>query len=91
MKIENLSCSIQELFFLPEMINKTQKRSLARVDIAQVCVIVEMVHEAFVNTASSADADMLDEKTRKERFEELSWDALIKNPPEPCVCSCLGS
>ncbi|KAF1324715.1 reverse transcriptase, partial [Globisporangium splendens] len=28
----------------------------------------------------SADADVLDEKTRKERFEEQSWDALEKNP-----------
>ncbi|KAF1314408.1 reverse transcriptase, partial [Globisporangium splendens] len=39
-----------------------------------------MVDEGFVNTASSADADVLDEKTRKERFEEQSWDSLEKNP-----------
>ncbi|KAF1313625.1 hypothetical protein FI667_g17169, partial [Globisporangium splendens] len=39
-----------------------------------------MVDEGFVNTASSADADLLDEKTREERFEEQSWDALKKNP-----------
>jgi hypothetical protein len=62
------------------MSKKTLKRSQARGDIAQVCEIVEMVDEGFVNTASSADADVLDEKTRKERFEEQSWDALMKNP-----------
>ncbi|KAF1315778.1 reverse transcriptase, partial [Globisporangium splendens] len=79
-KIENPPSSVQELISLPSMSKKTLERSLARGDIAQVCVIVEMVDEGFVNTASSADADVLDEKTRKERFEEQSWDALKKNP-----------
>ncbi|KAF1326177.1 Pol protein, partial [Globisporangium splendens] len=79
-KIENPPSSVQELIYLPSMSKKTLERSLARGDIAQVCVIVEMVDEGFVNTASSADADLLDEKTREERFEEQSWDALKKNP-----------
>ncbi|KAF1317464.1 reverse transcriptase, partial [Globisporangium splendens] len=79
-KIENPPSSVQELISLPSMSKKTLERSLARGDIVQVCVIVEMVDEGFVNTASSADADVLDEKTRKERFEEQSWDALKKNP-----------
>ncbi|KAF1329540.1 reverse transcriptase, partial [Globisporangium splendens] len=79
-KIENPPSSVEELISLPLMSKKTLERSLARGDIAQVCVIVEMVDEGFVNTASSADADVLDEKTRKERFEEQSWDALKKNP-----------
>ncbi|KAF1327390.1 reverse transcriptase, partial [Globisporangium splendens] len=77
-KIENPPSSVEELISLPSMSKKTLERSLARGDIAQVCVIVEMVDEGFVNTASSAD--VLDEKTRKERFEEQSWDALKKNP-----------
>ncbi|KAF1331237.1 reverse transcriptase, partial [Globisporangium splendens] len=79
-KIENPPSSVEELISLPSMSKKTLERSLARGDIAQVCVIVEMADEGFVNTASSADADVLDEKTRKERFEEQSWDALKKNP-----------
>ncbi|KAF1334018.1 reverse transcriptase, partial [Globisporangium splendens] len=79
-KIENPPSSVEELISLPPMSKKTLERSLARGDIAQVCAIVEMVDEGFVNTASSADADVLDEKTRKERFEEQSWDALKKNP-----------
>ncbi|KAF1315245.1 reverse transcriptase, partial [Globisporangium splendens] len=79
-KIENPPSSVEELISLPLMSKKTLERSLARGDIAQVCVIVEMVDEGFVNTASSADADLLDEKTREERFEEQSWDALKKNP-----------
>ncbi|KAF1335924.1 reverse transcriptase, partial [Globisporangium splendens] len=79
-KIENPPSSVEELISLPSMSKKTLERSLARGDIAQVCVIVEMVDEGFVNTASGADADVLDEKTRKERFEEQSWDALKKNP-----------
>ncbi|KAF1336350.1 reverse transcriptase, partial [Globisporangium splendens] len=77
-KIENPPSSVEELISLPSMSKKTLERSLARGDIAQVCVIVGMVDEGFVNTASSAD--VLDEKTRKERFEEQSWDALKKNP-----------
>ncbi|KAF1330894.1 reverse transcriptase, partial [Globisporangium splendens] len=77
-KIENPPSSVEELISLPSMSKKTLERSLTRGDIAQVCVIVEMVDEGFVNTASSAD--VLDEKTRKERFEEQSWDALKKNP-----------
>ncbi|KAF1314301.1 Pol protein, partial [Globisporangium splendens] len=79
-KIENPPSSVQELISLPPMSKKTLERSLVRGDIAQVCVIVEMVDEGLVNTASSADADVLDEKTRKERFEEQSWDSLKKNP-----------
>ncbi|KAF1326182.1 Pol protein, partial [Globisporangium splendens] len=79
-KIENPPSSVEELISLPSMSKKTLERSLARGDIAQVCAIVEMVDEGFVNTASGADADVLDEKTRKERFEEQSWDALKKNP-----------
>ncbi|KAF1336745.1 Pol protein, partial [Globisporangium splendens] len=79
-KIENPPSSVEELISLPPMSKKTLERSLARGNIAQVCVIVEMVDEGFVNTASSADADVLDEKARKERFEEQSWDALKKNP-----------
>ncbi|KAF1315583.1 reverse transcriptase, partial [Globisporangium splendens] len=79
-KIENPPGSVEELISLPSMSKKTLERSLARGDIAQVCVIVEMVDEGFVNTASSADADVLDEKARKERLEEQSWDSLKKNP-----------
>ncbi|KAF1331706.1 reverse transcriptase, partial [Globisporangium splendens] len=79
-KIENPPSSVEELISLPSMSKKTLERSLARGDIAQVCAIVEMVDEGFVNTASSADADVLDKKTRKERFEEQSWDALKEDP-----------
>ncbi|KAF1321175.1 reverse transcriptase, partial [Globisporangium splendens] len=77
-KIENLPSSVEELISLPSMSKKTLERSPARGDIAQVCAIVEKIDEGFVNTASSAD--VLDEKTRKERFEEQSWGALKKNP-----------
>jgi len=80
MKIENPPSSVQELISLPEMGKKTLKRSLARGDIAQVCVIVEDIDESFINTASSTDVKVLDERTRKERFEEQSWDALKSNP-----------
>ncbi|KAF1316099.1 reverse transcriptase, partial [Globisporangium splendens] len=65
---------------LPSMSKKALERSLARGDIAQVCAIVEKIDEGFVNTASSADAGVLDEKAPKERFEEQSWDALKTNP-----------
>ncbi|KAF1335621.1 Pol protein, partial [Globisporangium splendens] len=75
-------CSVQELISLPSMSKKTLERSLARGDIAQVCVIVEMVDEGFVNTASSADADVLDEKTRKEReYEDIFPDKVPDELP----------
>ncbi|KAF1318485.1 reverse transcriptase, partial [Globisporangium splendens] len=77
-KTENPPSSVKELISLPPMSKKTLERSLARGDIAQVCAIVEKIDECFVDTASSAD--VLDEKTRKERFEEQSWDTLKKNP-----------
>ncbi|KAF1313283.1 Pol protein, partial [Globisporangium splendens] len=82
-KIENPPSSVEELISLPSMSKKTLERSLARGDIAQVCAIVETADEGFVNTASSAD--VLDEKTRKERFEEQSWDAFKKNPVRTAI------
>ena len=48
------------------MSKKTLKCSLARNDIVQVCMIVKIVDEGFINTASSTDADMLVEKTQKK-------------------------
>ncbi|KAF1313843.1 reverse transcriptase, partial [Globisporangium splendens] len=33
-----------------------------------------------INTVSATEAEVFDEKTRKERFEEQSWDALKTNP-----------
>ncbi|KAF1318417.1 reverse transcriptase, partial [Globisporangium splendens] len=81
-KVENPPSSVEELISLPSMSKKTLERSLARGDIAQVCVVVEMVDEGFVNTASSADADVLDEKTRKEReFEDIFPDKVPDELP----------
>ncbi|KAF1319909.1 Pol protein, partial [Globisporangium splendens] len=57
------------------MSKKTLKRSLAKGEISQICAIVDEVADDVINTA-----EVLDERTRKERFEEQSWDALKTNP-----------
>lgn len=62
------------------MSKETLNLSLARGNIRQVCVIVEDIDESFINTASSTNDKLLDERTRKKRFEEQSWDALKSKP-----------
>ncbi|KAF1327323.1 reverse transcriptase, partial [Globisporangium splendens] len=57
------------------MSKKTLKRSLAKGEISQICAIVDEVADDVINTA-----EVLDERTRKERFDEQSWDALKTNP-----------
>ncbi|KAF1324074.1 hypothetical protein FI667_g9992, partial [Globisporangium splendens] len=74
-KIENPPSSVEDLVSLPWMSKKTLKRSLAKGEISQVCMIVDEVADDVINTA-----EVFDEKTRKERFEEQSWDALKTNP-----------
>ncbi|KAF1313280.1 reverse transcriptase, partial [Globisporangium splendens] len=79
-KIENPPSSVEELISLPWMSKKTLKRSLAKGEISQVCMIVDVDDAEDINTVSATEAEVFDEKTRKERFEEQSWDALKKNP-----------
>ncbi|KAF1334458.1 reverse transcriptase, partial [Globisporangium splendens] len=80
MKIENPPSSVEELISLPWMSKKTLKRSLAKGEILQVCMIVDIDDAEDINTVSATEAEVFDEKTRKERFEEQSWDALKTNP-----------
>ncbi|KAF1332716.1 reverse transcriptase, partial [Globisporangium splendens] len=79
-KIENPPSSVEELISLPWMSKKTLKRSLAKGEISQVCMIVDVDDAEDINTVSATEAEVFDEKTRKERFEEQSWDALKTNP-----------
>ncbi|KAF1319662.1 reverse transcriptase, partial [Globisporangium splendens] len=79
-KIENPPSSVEVLISLPSMSKKTLKRSLAKGEISQVCMIVDVDDAEDINTVSATEAEVFDEKTRKERFEEQSWDALKKNP-----------
>ncbi|KAF1317042.1 reverse transcriptase, partial [Globisporangium splendens] len=74
-QVENPPSLAQELISLPLMSKKTLKRSLAKGEISQICAIVDEVADDVINTA-----EVLDEKTRKERFDEQSWDALKTNP-----------
>uniref|UniRef100_K3X128 Reverse transcriptase domain-containing protein n=1 Tax=Globisporangium ultimum (strain ATCC 200006 / CBS 805.95 / DAOM BR144) TaxID=431595 RepID=K3X128_GLOUD len=80
MKIENPPSSVEELISLPWMSKKTLKRSLTRGEISQICMIVDVDDAEDIGTVSATEAEVLDEKTRKERFEEQSWDALKMNP-----------
>ncbi|KAF1316972.1 reverse transcriptase, partial [Globisporangium splendens] len=74
-QVENPPSLAQELISLPLMSKKTLKRSLAKGEISQICAIVDEVADDVINTA-----EVLDERTRKERFDEQSWDALKTNP-----------
>ncbi|KAF1313538.1 reverse transcriptase, partial [Globisporangium splendens] len=74
-QVENPPSLAQELISLPLMSKKTLKRSLAKGEISQICAIVDEVADDVINTA-----EVLDERTRKERFDEQSWDALKANP-----------
>jgi len=74
-QVENPPSLAQELISLPLMSKKTLKRSLVKGEISQICVIVDEVAGDAINTA-----EVLDERTRKERFDEQSWDALKTNP-----------
>ncbi|KAF1321798.1 reverse transcriptase, partial [Globisporangium splendens] len=74
-QVENPPSLAQELISLPLMSKKTLKRSLAKGEISQICAIVDEAADDVINTA-----EVLDEKTRKERFDEQSWDALKTNP-----------
>ncbi|KAF1335807.1 reverse transcriptase, partial [Globisporangium splendens] len=79
-EVENPPSSVEELISLPSMSKKTLKRSLAKGEISQVCMIVDVDDAEDINTVSATEAEVFDEKTRKERFEEQSWDALKTNP-----------
>ncbi|KAF1332749.1 reverse transcriptase, partial [Globisporangium splendens] len=79
-EVENPPSSVEELISLPWMSKKTLKRSLAKGEISQVCMIVDVDDAEDINTVSATEAEVFDEKTRKERFEEQSWDALEMNP-----------
>ncbi|KAF1318860.1 Pol protein, partial [Globisporangium splendens] len=46
----------------------------------EVGMIVDVDDAEDINTVSATEAEVFDEKTRKERFEEQSWDALKTNP-----------
>ncbi|KAF1325288.1 Pol protein, partial [Globisporangium splendens] len=74
-QVENPPSLARELISLPLMSKKTLKRSLAKGEISQICAIVDEVADDAIDTAK-----VLDERTRKERFEEQSWDALKTNP-----------
>ncbi|KAF1328828.1 putative polyprotein, partial [Globisporangium splendens] len=79
-EVENPPSSVKELISLPWMSKKTLMRSLAKGEISQVCMIVDVDDAEDINTVSATEAEVFDEKTRKERFEEQSWDALKTNP-----------
>lgn len=79
-KMDNPPSTAEELVSLPWMSKKALRRSLAKGGISQLCAIVEAIDKDSVNTASTGDAEVLSGKTRKERFEEQSWDALKMNP-----------
>ena len=54
--------------------------------IEQVCFITSDEPDSeFVGTTSTMDPDVLDDRTRKERYESQSWEALKSNPCYPVL------
>ena len=89
--LEDPPATMAELQALQVMSQKRLMKELKSAKIEQICMIVtEDDHvadirtlrcaEVFAQTSSSMDLDILDEKTRIERYEAQSWDALKDNP-----------
>ena len=89
--LENPPTEMAELKALQVMSHKRFMKELKSGKIEQICMIVPSDDhvadirtlcsaEVFAQTSSSMDLDILDEKTRIERYEAQSWDALKDNP-----------
>ena len=79
-KIIDPPSSLDELLSLEEMSMKNFLRSLKAGEITQMCMIVEEADHEEINSSSNMDAEVLEDKTKIERFETQSWDTLKRNP-----------
>ncbi|KAF1317048.1 reverse transcriptase, partial [Globisporangium splendens] len=72
----------KSLISLPWMSKKTLKRSLAKGEISQVCMIVDVDDAEDINTVSATEAEVFDEKTRKEKeYEDIFPDKVPDELP----------
>lgn len=80
LKVQDPPCSLSRVLSLEEMSEKKFLRDLKAGEITQVCMIVAEADHEEINTSSNMDFEVLEEKTRIERYEAQSWEALKGNP-----------
>jgi hypothetical protein len=85
--LENPPSKLENLLSLPTMSHKRLMKEIRSGKIEQLCVIINnddhvenVLNCEQLRTSSSMDIDVLDDKTRIERYEAQSWDALKDNP-----------
>ena len=86
--LENPPTQMADLKALQVMSHKRFMKELKSGKIEQICMIISADDyvadirsaEVFAQTSSSMDLEILDEKTRIERYETQSWEALKDNP-----------
>jgi hypothetical protein len=76
-QVEKPPSTVEELTALPVWHYKTFLKELKKNSLEQICWITSV--EDFMNT-STMDVEVLDDKTKKERFESQTWESLKTNP-----------
>ncbi|OWY99876.1 reverse transcriptase [Phytophthora megakarya] len=75
LELENPPTDTSELISLPVMSWKRFAKDLYNGRIEQLCIIRKELRQLFAGSATESE-DTLSAKTKKERFEEQSWDSL---------------
>ena len=76
-QVENPPSSVEELTAPPVWHYRTFLKELKRDSIEQICWVSSIED---VMSTSTMDETVLDDKTKKERFESQTWEALRTNP-----------
>ena len=76
-QVEKPPSTVEELTALPVWHYETFLKELQKDSLDQICWITST--EDCMNT-STMDVDVLDDKTKKERFESQTWENLKTNP-----------
>ena len=76
-QVEKPPSTVEELTALLVWHYKTFLKELKKSSLEQICWITPI--EECMNT-STMDVDVLDDKTKKERFESQTWESLQTNP-----------
>ena len=76
-QVEKPPSTAEELMALPVWHYKTFLKELKKDSLEQICWVTST--EDLMNT-STMDVDVLDDKTKKERFASQTWESLKTNP-----------
>lgn len=96
-RVDNPPTSGLEITELPAMEHERFMGDLQNGSIQQICHIVtqdgddrevdvlHLLRESFLGTSSTMDPEVLDERTKVQRFEDQSWDSLKASPYYPIL------